>query len=369
MSVSSGPNVVSTGLVFDLDAGNRKSWGGIGNERVGTCLPTWSPWSGLTGSSVAYDNAGVPGVHLITQVGGGVNWWTPSAGGLPCTPSTQYVITAKVKYVGSYQAPHPNLFYVRQYNAGGAQTSEGGRYNSAQMIPIGNDYYLAWAYFTTDSTATSFYVHGYEYSGSMNIWLEDVQCKLSGLADVSGYQHDCALVNGPAYDMANGGSFIFDGVDDYAFASNAGITHGTSNFAYSMWANWNGKPGLGTLFENGIWGGSLLIRFESSAITIYSMSGYRGAFSFNPTLGTWYNVTFVRSGNTILFYVNGEYSASIAFDVNIIPSSGYIYIGTSQHSITQCFNGKISVATIHNQALSAAQVTQNFNALRGRYGI
>lgn len=367
MSVAAGPNVVSTGLVFDLDAGNRKSWGGVGNERIGSLLPTWGVWGGLTGSTVTYNNFGINGVYLNTIVAGGVNWWYSTGGQMPCLSSTQYIITAKVKYTGG--TPSANLFYVRQFNSAGAQTSEGGRFNSAQMIPIGNDYYLAWAYFTTDSTATSFYVHGYEYSGSMNIWLEDVQCKLSGLADVSGYQHDCALVNGPAYDMANGGSFIFDGVDDYAFASNAGITHGTSNFAYSMWANWNGLPGQGTLFENGIWGGSLLIRFESSAITIYSMSGYRGAFSFNPTLGTWYNVTFVRSGNTILFYVNGEYSASIGFDVNIIPSTGYIYIGTSQHAITQCFNGKISVATIHNQALSADQVKQNFNALRGRYGI
>jgi hypothetical protein len=33
------------------------------------------------------------------------------------------------------------------------------------------------------------------------------------------------------------------------------------------------------------------------------------------------------------------------------------------------FNGNISVAMLYNRALTSTEVTQNFNALRGRYGI
>jgi hypothetical protein len=33
------------------------------------------------------------------------------------------------------------------------------------------------------------------------------------------------------------------------------------------------------------------------------------------------------------------------------------------------FYGKISQASIHNRALSAAEIKQNFEALRGRFGI
>jgi hypothetical protein len=35
----------------------------------------------------------------------------------------------------------------------------------------------------------------------------------------------------------------------------------------------------------------------------------------------------------------------------------------------QYFRGNISNAKIYNRALSQSEVTQNFNALRGRYGI
>jgi hypothetical protein len=33
------------------------------------------------------------------------------------------------------------------------------------------------------------------------------------------------------------------------------------------------------------------------------------------------------------------------------------------------FDGSISVVQIYNTALSAAEIAQNFNALRGRYGV
>jgi hypothetical protein len=33
------------------------------------------------------------------------------------------------------------------------------------------------------------------------------------------------------------------------------------------------------------------------------------------------------------------------------------------------FNGRIAVAMIYDRALSAGEITQNFNALRGRYGL
>jgi len=177
------------------------------------------------------------------------------------------------------------------------------------------------------------------------------------------------LENGVGFSTANGGYFDFDGTDDYISGfSNTGITHGTSNFSYSFWVNLQGKPSLGTILENGTWPYALLIRYNTDGIQIYSMSNFIGKFSFNPSLDTWNNVMFVRSGNFINFYLNGVYQAQFAFNLNVAPTSN-IFIGTSQHATGQCFNGYISTAKIYTKNLSTTEITQNFNAQKTRFGL
>ena len=98
------------------------------------------------------------------------------------------------------------------------------------------------------------------------------------------------------------------------------------------------------------------------------MSTSWGNFSLSPTLGLWYKLDFVRNGNTIYFYLNGIFSQSISFTADIQPSSN-ILIGSSQHAGNQYFNGNISQFLIYNRALSASEVLQNYNAIKGRYGL
>jgi hypothetical protein len=187
--------------------------------------------------------------------------------------------------------------------------------------------------------------------------------------DLSDYTRNGTLVNGVGFSSLNGGYLIFDGSDDYiSNISNTGLNHGTDNFSYFAWVNLQGKPSLGTIFENGSWTSCLLIRYETNVITIYSMGQYWGAFSFNPSLDTWNHLGFVRNGNFIDFYVNGVYQTALGFTANIAPSPN-IFIGTSQHATNQCFNGYISVAQIYTRALTTTEITEIFNYQKNRYGL
>lgn len=179
------------------------------------------------------------------------------------------------------------------------------------------------------------------------------------------------LVNGVTYSSDNGGTMIFDGSNDYINVSGFNVTHGTSNFTYSCWVNLAAKPGLGTIFENGSWTNCILFRYETNGITVYSMGSYFGKFTFNPNLNTWNHLTFVRDSNNMLFYLNGSYLEQISFgtSLNVAPSPGNLFIGSSQHTTGQMFNGKINLAMVYTSALSASQIAQNFNAQRSRYGI
>ena len=95
--------------------------------------------------------------------------------------------------------------------------------------------------------------------------------------------------------------------------------------------------------------------------------------------GNWHHVIAIIGANQHKIYVDGV-SKSISFQQG---SNGYgvsNVFGLSSGSVVEIgrrpynggsgyFNGRISNARIYNKALTAAEVTQNFNALRGRYGI
>jgi len=188
--------------------------------------------------------------------------------------------------------------------------------------------------------------------------------------DLSGNGNNGILSGGVGYNGSNGGTLTFDGVNDYVIAGNSGMIHRNSDFTYNIWAMHSLTPDqYSTYFENGSWTNSLLLRQQYNTIAVYSMGTLRGTYAFTPTVGVWFNLSFVRNGNSILLYINGVYSQSIAFSADIIPNTNYIYIGTSQHSTPQTITGELSNAQIYNRALSSNEITQNFNALRGRYGL
>jgi hypothetical protein len=185
-----------------------------------------------------------------------------------------------------------------------------------------------------------------------------------GLLDISGIGNTITLAN-MSYD--SNAQMVFDGTSNY-ITSNNNIPHGTNEFSYFALVKLQGKPSLGTIFENGSWTSCLLIRYQTNGIAIYSMGSYWGFFSFDPPLNTWYYLGFVRRGNAIFFYVNGVNTASIGFTANIIPSPN-LYIGMSQHASGQCFNGFINVASIYTRALSDGEILTNFNHYKTRFNI
>jgi len=94
--------------------------------------------------------------------------------------------------------------------------------------------------------------------------------------------------------------------------------------------------------------------------------------------GNWYQIVAVRNGTTFTPYLNGVQLGS-SFTVSMsstgVLTSNNFCFGKSQDlpagTGNYLYYGKntISNAKLYNRALSANEVTQNFNALRGRFGI
>lgn len=177
------------------------------------------------------------------------------------------------------------------------------------------------------------------------------------------------LTNGPTYSSSNGGSIVFDGVDDYANCGTVSdYTFGTGQFSIDIWFKRNGTQG------------SFASVISSSGGTDWQLEpdplkfkGNSTTYDFNnatiPNL-TWANVVIVREGtgtNQTKFYYNSLLDSTHTISDNF--AQGQLKIGVNRGTISY-FNGNISISRLYvGKALTAAEVQQNFNALRGRYGI
>ena len=88
------------------------------------------------------------------------------------------------------------------------------------------------------------------------------------------------------------------------------------------------------------------------------------------TAGAWTNLTGTYDGVTQSLYVNGAFFSSAARTGTLFSgnSSQTVRIGRQAES-GGSLNGNISNVSIYNRALSTNEIQQNFNALRGRYGL
>jgi hypothetical protein len=198
------------------------------------------------------------------------------------------------------------------------------------------------------------------YSGAGATWF-----------DLSGNERNLTLFNSPTFDSANAGSFIFDGVDDYAKSTDNGIGIGADlPHSIELWANFSVITGTR-------WWLMVLGQYSTGAHHWIGTSASNPAFGVwsglsqvSPNLigiNNWLNITLTFDGVTLTGYVNGIFQESAAASEFNFTNSDFT-IGLAIGAEAD-YNGKVSIAKIYNRGLTANEVTQNFEALRGRYGI
>ena len=385
MSSHCNPSVVDDGLVFLYDVEDIQSYKGEPTVNLaGSIVKRFSNWNGLTGTTEYYTtSSGDQGVKLVTTASGGVQWYSFSTV-YNIQASTQYTISATVKYTGG--TPHPNLLYVRQYDGNG-QTSESGKFTTANVRDLGGGWKRIWSTFTTDSTTTHINLQGYEYTTGKTIYIQDLQFELKshatqfagvsttrsatqGLLDRTG---DRAIyLSNVSFD--SNAEMIFDGTDDYISIPTYTFGNGswTSNMLVnvSAFANYN-------LMSNSS-GGPVANVFgaHGSNPKIFYMN-YDGAWkdhygNLTLTTNNWYFLTWVNyegasaSAGTMKMYVNGVADSDVfnSYTTNGGPCNviGKRWGGTS-------FNGKISQVSINTKSLSDPEILRNFNATKSRFGL
>jgi hypothetical protein len=198
------------------------------------------------------------------------------------------------------------------------------------------------------------------YPGTGNTW-----------KDLSNIKNTGTLINDPTYDPSNGGSIVFNGIDEYVDvpynASQFGL--GTGDFTFNVWYNNSGGGDFQRIFTIGIFnvGGNFQFERGGSDRVVVHVNGSFNIYSTPNTAGIWYNFTVVRSAGTVSVYKNASFIGSNIQSGNITNTDN-IQIGRDS-AYGVYFPGKIPVVNLYNKALTTSEITQNYNAQKGRFGL
>jgi hypothetical protein len=198
------------------------------------------------------------------------------------------------------------------------------------------------------------------YPGSGTTW-----------TDLSGNGNNGSLVNGVGYNSSNGGALSFDGGNDTISGSSASIPISNA-FTISAWVRHNTLPNsvqrylsmgndVGVIRHDGANQAGQLHFYIKTSGTLKIDLRVNNALSIN----TWYYIVGTWNGTTSRLYKNASQIGTNTPGGTLDGGNLTYYLSSSSETL----NGRIAQASIYNRALTAAEVQQNFNATRGRFGI
>jgi len=228
--------------------------------------------------------------------------------------------------------------------------------------------------------------------------------------DVSGNNRNFTLTNGPTFSTSGGGSFNFDGTNDYATLNIASDNPMKienfiyANHTYEIWfylttfnpsfadntetiqslIAWPGyhngvffsrvsSTGSVTMITNYLWNSVPNTPFSTETVLT-------GSNANTVTTGSWYCIHDIinYSATQSLTYINGVNIATI----NQVPASSMtsaqgnpantINLGAARMTSTYKWllqNGNIGNVKLYNKAFSASEIKQNYNAQKSRFGL
>ena len=401
MSLVHGATIARDGLVFYYDQSNiQKSWEGAPatNLFTETNLNNWSK-SATTSTS-----------QLITPFGDTAYAITDSNTGAYSNisrnitvpnDSASYTVSLMVrKTTGGTSA---RLGFNIGFN-GGTLVATNPRFNSDTGVGTGNsiDFGDWWYWYFTitnnSSGNTNLYcdffpatgVHngtdnpigvGTAVIGSMMLvtgsiaarFVNGTRSNTQAILDLTGKN----TITASSLTYSSDNTFSFDGTSSQLTTSSTAASLGISNdLTISIFTRRAASPTNALQGQAGFGsGGSISIKNSgnyfadiNTANSTRYVINITTAGSMTSYENVWVNLCVTVSGTTAKTYLNGVLVNTQAMDTTIKSFASEVFgLGNGYGYFKM--QGNLSIASVYNRALSAEEVQQNFNAVRGRYGI
>lgn len=188
------------------------------------------------------------------------------------------------------------------------------------------------------------------------------------------------FVNGTGFSSSNNGSFFFDGTNDYISIGVQPLIDG-----YQLPVTLMGYFKMSSLKLNticGVYNGFAnvynLLRIDNSTYRFLLSNASNGQFQYfdhstSLSANSWYFFSVVLSGSlaspSLTMYLNNQAQTFSPSALKTSVGLNIDYRLGSSYTPGEYFHGNISQLQIYNRALSAAEIKQNFEATRDRYGI
>ena len=182
--------------------------------------------------------------------------------------------------------------------------------------------------------------------------------------DLSGNRNN-GTINGATFNSANGGSIVFNGSSQYVSVSS--LITGNQSFSWGAWI-YPTATGTPVFFGNVSTGLAMLSYWDSAnnkvRVGTYGADRLTSGTTILPS--NWGYTFWTWDGTTLTSYTNGiADGTATGFSFNI--SNLYTTIGNAVNA--QYFAGRIAQTLVYNRVLSAAEIMQNFQATKTRFGL
>ena len=197
-------------------------------------------------------------------------------------------------------------------------------------------------------------------------------------------QNDGTLTNGPVFDSDGGGSIDFDGSDDYIEYGSITSSHPMSfynitNMTLEVWVSpkATGDPWQRIIDKsnsgNGTNGFTLFLGDSPNSTKrigfIVNQSYPIDVYGDNYSHDVWNHIVITKNSSTWKLYVNGILISTNTNTTTFPSTTTNMRIGSWNHTTGREFKGNISTISAYHTTLTSSEVLQNYNALKGRFGL
>ena len=387
MSIKGGPHIETSGLVLYYDVDNVDSYPGEPTTNLATdsltpggCSGAWSLVDSDTKTfltDVRYTSVHNPWRSYYYSIAG--------QAGNTVTITCDYEVISEVS--GSL-----NAFYLGQGNTGtypnyipgsGASNYSSTTSNGPQRLTwtgvINAAEYIGWTMTGTGLTSggiVTIQISNWqvEVKSHATPFVNGTRSTTDGMKDLSGNNTDGDFVN-DSFDSS--AEITYDGTGWINMGNPSSCQVGANGtveaWVYPTANNWMYFLEKGYASNNGLYLGH-----HSSYSTAWWFGTYDGGYKYMQwgagtfELNKWHNVAITFDGAlssaNFKLYHNGIYITSYSWTSDIMTNSSDITIGNRVGS-GRGWHGKVDIIKISDVTLSAQKLLNNFNALKGRFGL